>query len=77
MVKNPSANAGGRILMDRGAWWATVLGSQRVRHDWSNLAQHTQTQTHSASYRYSREHMYSMHVLHIEHIGFKYIFYRI
>ena len=21
---------------DRGAWWATVLGSQRVRHGWSN-----------------------------------------
>ena len=25
--------------MDRGAWWATVQGSQRVRHDWSDLAQ--------------------------------------
>ena len=24
--------------MDRGAWWATVIGSQRVRHDWSNVA---------------------------------------
>ena len=24
--------------MDRGSWWATVIGSQRVRHDWSNLA---------------------------------------
>ena len=22
-----------RILRDRGAWWATVHGSQRVRHD--------------------------------------------
>ena len=22
----------GRIPMDRGAWWATVMGSQRVRH---------------------------------------------
>ena len=22
-------------LMDRGAWQATVLGSQRVRHDWA------------------------------------------
>ena len=20
--------------MDRGAWWATVQGSQRIRHDW-------------------------------------------
>ena len=27
--------------MGGGAWWATVHGSQRVRHDWSNLAQHT------------------------------------
>ena len=24
--------------MDRGAWWATVHGSQRVRHDWANSA---------------------------------------
>ena len=27
-----------RIPMDRGAWHATVLGSQRVVHDWSDLA---------------------------------------
>ena len=26
--------------MDRGAWQATVMGSQRVRHDWNYLAQH-------------------------------------
>ena len=24
--------------LDRGAWWATVLGSRRVGHDWSDLA---------------------------------------
>ena len=24
--------------MDRGAWWATVLGSQRVRHNWRDSA---------------------------------------
>ena len=24
--------------MDRGVWWATVLGLQRVRHDWGDLA---------------------------------------
>ena len=30
--------------MDRGAWWATVQGSQRVRQDWSSLArQHLYT----------------------------------
>ena len=23
---------------DRGAWWAAILGSHRVRHDWSDLA---------------------------------------
>ena len=23
-----------RIPVDRGVWWATVMGSQRVRHDW-------------------------------------------
>ena len=27
--------------MDRGAWWATVQGSLRVRHDWSNLTRLT------------------------------------
>ena len=25
--------------MDTGAWWATVPGLKRVRHDWSDLAQ--------------------------------------
>ena len=25
-------------FMERGAWWATVLGVQRVGHDWSDLA---------------------------------------
>ena len=24
--------------MDRGAWWATVHGSQRAGHNWSDLA---------------------------------------
>jgi len=24
--------------MDRGAWWATVIGSKRVEQDWSDLA---------------------------------------
>ena len=24
--------------MDRGAWWATAMGSQTIRHDWSDLA---------------------------------------
>ena len=28
----------GEYPMDRGAWWATVHGSQRVRHHWSILA---------------------------------------
>ena len=26
--------------MDRGAWWATVTGSQRVRHDWACMHIH-------------------------------------
>ena len=27
--------------MDRGAWWATSMGSQTVRHDWAyNATQH-------------------------------------
>ena len=33
--------------MDRGAWWATVHGSQRVGHDLvTNTHTHTQTHTH-------------------------------
>ena len=28
---------------DRGAWWATVLGSQRVRHGWSNSMRSSMT----------------------------------
>ena len=34
--------------MDRGAWQATVHGSQRIRHDWSNLA-HMHTYSLSVS----------------------------
>ena len=30
--------------MDRGTWWLQSIGSQRVRHDWSDLAR-TQTYT--------------------------------
>ena len=33
-----------RIPMDRGAWWATVHGVQRVRHDWVTK--------HSTGYHY-------------------------
>ena len=36
--------------MDRGTWWATVLGSQKVRHNWAHTHTHTHTHTH---YRYS------------------------
>ena len=28
-----SSSLAWRIPMDRGAWWATVVGLQRVRHD--------------------------------------------
>ena len=33
--------------INRGAWWATSIESQRVGHDWSNLA-HTQACSHAA-----------------------------
>ena len=47
LVRSPGGGNGNPLLysylenpMDRGAWWATVLGSQKVRH---NLAtEHTQ-----------------------------------
>ena len=29
--------------MDRGAWWATVHRSQRVRHDWAHMCTNTHT----------------------------------
>ena len=33
-----------RIPMDRGTWWATILGSQRVRHNW--VKKHTRSIKH-------------------------------
>ena len=33
-------------LMDRGAWQATVMGSHRVRRDWSDLACTCHTEAH-------------------------------
>ena len=36
----------GRIPIDRGAWQSTVHGSQRVGHDWNDLAR---THTHNAN----------------------------
>ena len=32
--------------MDRGAWWATVHGWQRVRHDWANKHSSTELEKH-------------------------------
>ena len=33
---NPFSNLAWRIPMDRGTWWATVHGLQRVGHDWAS-----------------------------------------
>ena len=43
--------------MDRGTWWATVHGSQRVRHDWV---------TNTNTYRYNKNYrkMLSITVQH-------------
>ena len=43
--------------MDRGTWWATVHGSQRVRHDWV---------TNTNTYRYKKNYrkMLSITVQH-------------
>ena len=38
-----------RVPMDRGAWWATVLGSQRAWHNW--VKKHTRSIKH---YYYKR-----------------------
>ena len=40
--------------MDRGAWWATALGSQRVRHDWVTNSTATST---SARYNLSYQEL--------------------
>ena len=32
-IATPYSILAWRIPMDRGAWWATSMGSQRVRHD--------------------------------------------
>ena len=31
---NPLQYSGLESSMDRGAWWTTLMGSQRIRHDW-------------------------------------------
>ena len=40
--------------MDRGAWWATVHGSEKVRHDWvtnrTHVRAHTHTHTHTPQF---------------------------
>ena len=33
--------------MDRGAWWATVHGSEKVRHDWVTNRTHARAHTHT------------------------------
>ena len=40
---------------DRGAWWATVHGSQRVRHDWATHT-HTHTHTHRGHLQFPHYH---------------------
>ena len=37
------------IPMDRGAWWATSMGLQRVKHDWATEGICTQPHSHSFS----------------------------
>ena len=44
MATHFSILAHGQNPMDRGAWWTTSIGSQRVRYNGSDLA-HTRTHT--------------------------------
>ena len=58
---------------DRGAWWLQTTESQRVRHDWSDLA-HTQIFGHECSQKYysqktkggknSNVHQWKNYILH-------------
>ena len=42
--------------MDRGAWWATSMGSQIIRHNRSDLAVHTPTPRHSGEKSHNMKH---------------------
>ena len=44
--------------MDRGTWWATVHGSQRVRHDWTE--QLTPTHTHTCTHTHIHKVLYGL-----------------
>ena len=48
--------------MGRGAWWAMLDRSQRVRHNWNNLAPTHRyiyiIQAYTHTYMYTRTHMY-------------------
>ena len=54
-------------LIDRGAWWATIYDSQRVRHDWSNLAcMHNPT---SSCQRRERLSIWTLYTYHSDHFA--------
>ena len=58
--------------MDRGAWWATVHGSQRVRHNWE--AEHTCT-VYDGKYDQWRMALASLlRSLLLSHVGFPLFF---
>ena len=49
---NPLQDSCQENPMDRGAWWATVMGLPRVRHDWAQLI----TYLSGCGVRFEREH---------------------
>ena len=48
--------------MDRGAWWATVRGSQRVRHDLVPGHAHTQSGVCDKSHRFISQVVYILFI---------------
>ena len=54
---NPHQYSSLKNSMDRGAWWATVQVSQRVRHDWAR----THTYTHTCPCQGCGEKYYLLH----------------
>ena len=48
--------------IDRGAWWAKSMGSQKAGHDWRDLASITHTHTHTHTHTYTYIYIYIRYI---------------
>ena len=65
MTGNQSSTLSRRIPMDRGAWWATVQGSQRIKHGWV---------TKHSTGMYNNNNNYNNRSTHREYFFYLFIF---